>query len=500
MAKPYVIQPPTPWTASTLDFILAGFRWGFDGERAFDWALPRGPTYDRWQDSILTPGDMQRAFNAVSSVADVSFNYIGDFESEGAAYRAGSDINVYLDQGARIDAEDPAAVFAPGWPDWAADIALNKRILSYHPTLEPGGLGFATLLWSAGAVAGLSQSPSTTKLSLGDSGQVLASLMALDGWTRNFPTVTSFLPRDIIGLQHLFGPNLLTNAGDSRHDLTTTGTHYTLWDAGGLDTLSFASAGEGFDVRLPYLRIVPEVSTRTGLARPLDEVGAERPVTAIWLMGEMENVTGSGFADRIDGNDLANALMGGDGDDTLDGGAGDDFLRGEGGNDLIRGGDGFDDTHGNLGADTIHGGAGADWVVGGQGDDQLCGENDNDLVYGNLGADTLSGGIGDDTIRGGQHGDILDGGEGNDFLSGDLGDDVVTGGSGADTFNFFAGAGSDRVLDFNYLQGDRVRLETGSTYAVAQVGADLVITVGSGQMALTGVELSSLPTDWVFVG
>jgi len=500
MAKPYVIQPAPPWTASTLDFILAGFRWGFDGERAFDWALARGPTYDRWQDSILTPGDMQRVFDAISSVADISFNYIGDFESERAAYQAGSDINVYLDRGARIDAENPAAVFTPGWPDWAADIDLNQRLLSYATTLEPGSSGFATLLWSAGAVAGLSQSPSTTKLSLEDSGGVLASLMGLDGWTQHFPAVTSFMPRDIIGLQHLFGPNLWTNAGDSLHQLSTSGTHYTLWDAAGLDTLSFASAAEGFDVRLPYLSISPEVSTRTGLARPLDEVGAERPVTAIWLMGEMENVTGSAFADRIDGNDLANALMGGDGNDSLDGGAGQNFLRGETGNDLIRGGDGFDDTHGNLGADTIHGGAGADWVVGGQGDDLLFGENDDDLVYGNLGDDTLSGGVGNDTIRGGQHGDTLDGGDGNDFLSGDRGDDAITGGAGADTFNFFADAGADRVKDFSYLQGDRVRVEPDTPYVVAQVSADTVITAGGGQMVLTGVQLQSLPADWIFVG
>jgi Ca2+-binding RTX toxin-like protein len=497
LAQPYVIHPAP---ASSLDFILVGFRWGFDGERAFDWALPRGPTYDRWQDSILTPGDMQRAFNSISSVADVSFNYIGDFESERAAYQAGSDINVYLDQGARIDAEDRAAVFTPGWPDWAAEVALNKRLLSYASTLEPGSWGFATLLWSAGAVAGLSQSPSTTKLSLGDPGAVLTSLMGLDGWTQHFPTVTSFMPRDIVGLQHLFGPNLRTNAGDSLHDISTSGTHYTLWDAGGLDTLSFASAAEGFDVRLPYLNISPEVSTRTGLARPVAEVGAERPVTAIWLMGEMENVTGSAFADRIDGNNLANALVGGGGNDTLEGGAGQDYLRGETGNDLIRGGDGFDDTHGNLGADTIFGGAGADWVVGGQGDDLLFGEGEDDLVYGNLGDDTLSGGEGNDTIRGGQHGDTLDGGAGTDFLSGDRGDDAITGGAGADTFNFFADAGADRVLDFSYLHGDRVRLEPGSAYAVAQVGADAVITVGSGQMALIGMQLSSLPADWIFVG
>ena len=46
---------------------------------------------------------------------------------------------------------------------------------------------------------------------------------------------------------------------------------------------------------------------------------------------------------------------------------------------------------------------------------------------------------------------------------------------------------------------DRVQLDPGATYTVAQMGADTVITMGGGgQMVLVGVQLSSLTQGWIF--
>jgi glucose/arabinose dehydrogenase len=178
-----------------------------------------------------------------------------------------------------------------------------------------------------------------------------------------------------------------------------------------------------------------------------------------------------------------------------------DYLRGEGGDDSIAGGFGFDDAHGNMGNDTVAGGHGDDWVVGGRDNDLLFGDEGHDVVLGNLGADTCNGGDGADVVRGGQAGDVLNGGAGDDFLSGDLGDDTVTGGAGADTFNSFAGANTDRITDFNRAEGDRVRLDPGNTFTVAQEGADTVVTVsGQARVVLVGVQMSTLTGDWIFVG
>jgi Ca2+-binding RTX toxin-like protein len=104
-------------------------------------------------------------------------------------------------------------------------------------------------------------------------------------------------------------------------------------------------------------------------------------------------------------------------------------------------------------------------------------------------------------VRGGQGDDSLSGGAGDDWMSGDRGSDTISGGAGADIFNVIADVGLDRVLDFNRAEGDRVKIEPGSTYTTAQVGADVVISVsGGGQMVLAGVQLSSLSGDWIFTG
>lgn len=178
-----------------------------------------------------------------------------------------------------------------------------------------------------------------------------------------------------------------------------------------------------------------------------------------------------------------------------------DYLRGEDGDDQIFGGFGFDDVHGNMGNDTVSGGEGGDWVVGGKDHDRLFGDEGDDIVYGNLGDDTCEGGTGADLVRGGQGNDILRGGDGADFISGDLGDDTASGGAGPDIFNSFGAAGVDRVLDFNRGEGDQVRLDPGSTFTVAQVGGDTVVSVGGGaQVILVGVQMSGLTGNWIFVG
>jgi serralysin len=187
---------------------------------------------------------------------------------------------------------------------------------------------------------------------------------------------------------------------------------------------------------------------------------------------------------------------GGGGGDTQTGTEATDYLRGGAGADLLSGGGGFDDLNGNTGDDTVRGGAGDDWVVGGQDQDALSGDAGNDIVLGNLGNDSLDGGEGADIVRGGKGDDSVAGGGGGDWLSGDLGTDVLAGGGGADVFHFFAEAGNDRVVDFHPWEGDRVDVLE-NTWSVAQVGADVVVTVGGGHLTLEGVQLSSLPDGWI---
>jgi len=252
--------------------------------------------------------------------------------------------------------------------------------------------------------------------------------------------------------------------GDTDAQLTfiaaRTGTYY-------LDAGAYDDAGAG-----SYRASVTLVAASTGPAGPDDDALAASA-----------------------GNPEIHA---GPGNDTIIGAPVQDYLRGDDGDDFIYGGPAFDDANGNKGADTIHGNGGDDFSVGGQGDDLLFGDDGSDVVWGNLGDDTCDGGAGNDQCRGGQGDDSVSGGAGDDFISGDRGNDTEAGGAGADTFNTFAGAGIDRVLDFNAAEGDRVVLEDHAAFTVTQVGADTVIDLGNGdQMILVGVSMASLTGNWI---
>lgn len=194
------------------------------------------------------------------------------------------------------------------------------------------------------------------------------------------------------------------------------------------------------------------------------------------------------------------SLTGGEGADTMAGDTGQSTLYGGDGADWIYGGPDHNIINGNKGDDVIVGQSTAgDWISGGQGADIIddarsAGPN---IVNGNLGNDTIIGGSGGEILRGGQGDDQVRGGAGADWISGDLGDNTLSGGAGPDIFH--PGGGHDTVLDFSAAQGDRVEVDPGVRYALAQSGANVIITLSDGGvMTLKSVQLSALPSGWIF--
>ena len=318
----------------------------------------------------------------------------------------------------------------------------------------------------------------------------------------NISFINAYTPMilDIIALQDVYGEGVGTHG--TGNDTITAGTvgYRSYFDKGGNDTIDL-SIYNGAYVNLGTTitgarHLVGLVTNVADANRILNDVA---PESLRWLYGEYENVLGSPGGDLLIGNTLGNSIFGGGGGDIILGGSGRNYLRGDEGDDSIAGGTGFDDINGNMGADTATGGVGDDWVVGGKDNDSLAGDAGADLVYGNLGNDTCFGGDGADTVRGGQGQDLLQGGAGADYLSGDRENDTLTGGGGADIFHSHSEAGVDRITDFNRSEGDQIQLLAGSTYSVAQVGADTVITIGGGgaQLILAGVGMSSLTGAWI---
>jgi hypothetical protein len=199
------------------------------------------------------------------------------------------------------------------------------------------------------------------------------------------------------------------------------------------------------------------------------------------------------------GTDGGDAINGSGGKDFVSSGAGRDSITGMAGEDELQGGGGGDVIYGNQGADWIRGEAGDDVLFGGQGNDVVVGGDGADAVYGNLGSDAVFGDGGSDLVFGGQGDDTLNGGAGNDVLMGGRGDDLLYGGAGADTF--MAGGGADRIGDFSYVEGDRIILAAGASYAIgANAAGEAVVDLGGGvAITLAGIVPAAIGADWFLV-
>ena len=207
---------------------------------------------------------------------------------------------------------------------------------------------------------------------------------------------------------------------------------------------------------------------------------------------EIENVSGTVFADTLIGDNNDNWLWGspgtlGDGSISPDN---NDTLNGGGGNDLLTVGIGNHSLTGGTGTDTVsftengsaepgiivslllQGGAQAtgagSWTLtgienlsGGLNNDALTGDGNDNVLAGDAGNDSLVGGAGNDTLYGdgriaidyaggpGTSGPIAtfaDGGaNGNDLLEGGLGNDTLNGGGGTDTATYAHASGGVNV-------------------------------------------------------
>lgn len=320
-----------------------------------------------------------------------------------------------------------------------------------------------------------------------------------------YPTTPMLL--DVAAIQARYGADTSTAAGDTVYTFDPSKPiMQTIYDAGGNDTIDLSS-----HTRTSIIDLTPGAFSSIakftigeqaamfkaqigGANSYIDSVFNSQSYTwtdnlAIAFNTTIENVRGGSGNDRILGNGA---------DNNLSGGGGDDYLRGADGQDLLFGGAGFDDINGNKGADTVYGGEGNDWVVGGQDGDLLFGESGNDIVYGNLGNDTVNGGAGNDWVRGGQGDDVIEGGAGDDLLWGDRGNDIIAGGAGADRFNFFVGAGIDRVVDFSSADGDRVFIEGGAPFTLSFANGEATIDLGNGDMMiLNGISSAEMLGIWL---
>ncbi len=188
--------------------------------------------------------------------------------------------------------------------------------------------------------------------------------------------------------------------------------------------------------------------TLNGVTVNLANGGFQNTGAGFDLIGNVENVTGTGLADTLDGTNAANVLKGM---------AGADVLHGLDGNDVLDGG---------AGADMMTGGIGNDIYYVDDLGDQLFEDagGGTDEIYTTLAAFTLTDVF--EVLVGGQAAQTLTGNGGDNFIDGGGGADALAGGNGNDTY----------VVDN---PGDLITEAVGAGRDVVYARADYVLTAGA---------------------
>ena len=168
------------------------------------------------------------------------------------------------------------------------------------------------------------------------------------------------------------------------------------------------------------------------------------------VLGGIENIVGSSFADRLSGTSNDNKIVGAAGDDTIEGRGGNDVLDGGSGRDTVS----YEHAHSGVAVDLATSHAQRTWGAG------------TDILRRF------------ENVTGSDHADHLSGNAGNNVITGGIGRDEMTGRLGADSFHFRSEAdGGDIIRDFRSGEGDRILIDR----AGFGIGDDVALGLGDSR-------------------
>lgn len=332
-----------------IDALLSGYRWtsgAYGAAVSVTYSfLDAVPSYGAsWDAAGFQPmgerarAAAARALAAWSEVANVTFQEVSD-DGAGGQIRLGTN----------RQSGSAAYAYYPG-ADAGGDIYLNNASWTNQGDFADGSYGFMTLLHELGHAIGLKHPGNYNAGGGGTDGPYLGdaednrdfTVMAYDTTSTGIEPATP-QPYDIAAIQYLYGANRATRTGDDTY-VAASGKVFTVWDAGGSDTIDGSALGVASTIDL-----TPGAFSSLGKTRNL----------AIAYDVVIENATGGTGNDTLVGNDAANRLDGGAGDDTLRAGNGDAAVGGAGGDRLeMQGGSVW-----AWGVETVAGSAGSDVLV-----------------------------------------------------------------------------------------------------------------------------------------
>jgi Ca2+-binding RTX toxin-like protein len=375
--------------------------------------------------------------------------------------------------------------------DAGGDVWLNN-LETGNLTQTNGSYGFQTMIHEIGHALGLKHPGNYDAGGGGTPGPYLPTgednrqytVMSYFGHPNMFVEPQTPMLYDIAAIQYLYGANSNTRTGDDFYWWdSNTAFVQTIWDAGGVDTISAANQTLAATINL-YAGTFSSIGSQSS--------GSSSGATsnlAIAFGVTIENAIGGSGNDAITGNWVANNLSGGWGNDSLYGDVGNDTLNGGNDSDFLGGWSENDWLVGESGNDFLYGDSGIDTLDGGDGDDLLFGHTDNQDVINTLGIDDntdyLYAGTGNDTAYGGNGSDFLGGWSENDWLVGESGNDSLYGDSGVDTL--IGGDGDDLLFGHTDNQDviNTLGLDINTDYLYGGAGNDL-LNGGAGNDQMIG--------------